>query len=126
MEEAYGTAATPDGRHYADPIAEHYCATPGKAVNGPTALINSIAKAKETIKKAAGVCAVHVTLPRNLGISTEESLAVLDGLVKAAIENGLNQMNIAIYDKALLQKRSRIPKTTGISLSAYGGTALAL
>lgn len=110
LEEAYGTAATPDGRHYADPIAEHYCATPGKAVNGPTALINSIAKAKETIKKAAGVCAVHVTLPRNLGNSTEESLAVLDGLVKAAIENGLNQMNIAIYDKALLQKAQQDPE----------------
>ena len=64
LEESYGVAATPDGRHYGDPIAEHYCATPGRAVNGPTALLNSIAKAKEEISMAVGVCAVQITLPR--------------------------------------------------------------
>lgn len=110
LEEAHGVAATPDGRHYADPIAEHYCATPGKAANGPTALIGSIAKAKEAISKAVGVCAVHVTLPRNLGNSDEESLTVLDGLVSAAITGGLNQMNIAIYDAALLRQAQQDPE----------------
>lgn len=110
LEEAHGIAATPDGRRYADPIAEHYCATPGKAACGPTALVNSIAKAKEAISKAVGVCAVHVTLPRNLGNSDEESLIVLDGLVSAAISGGLNQMNIAIYDEALLRKAQQDPE----------------
>lgn len=110
LEEAYGIAATPDGRRYADPIAEHYCATPGKAENGPTALIQSIAKAKNAISKAVGVCAVHVTLPRNLGNSDEESLAVLDGLVTAATNSGLNQMNIAIYDADLLRKAQQDPE----------------
>lgn len=110
LEEAHGIAATPDGRRYADPIAEHYCATPGKASCGPTALVNSIAKAKEAISKAVGVCAVHVTLPRNLGNSDEESLIVLDGLVSAAISGGLNQMNIAIYDEALLRKAQQDPE----------------
>lgn len=110
LEEAHGVAATPDGRHYADPIAEHYCATPGKAANGPTALVSSIAKAKEAIFKAVGVCAVHVTLPRNLGNSDEESLMVLDGLVSAAIAGGLNQMNIAIYDAELLRKAQQDPE----------------
>ncbi len=110
LEEAYGIAATPDGRRYTDPIAEHYCATPGKAVNGPTALISSIAKAKEAIAKAVGVCAVHVTLPRNLSNSDEESLVVLDGLVSAAIAGGLNQMNIAIYDEALLRRAQQDPE----------------
>lgn len=110
LEEAHGIAATPDGRRYADPIAEHYCATPGKAANGPTALINSIAKAKEAISKAVGVCAVHVTLPRNLGNNDDESLCVLDGLVSAAIAGGLNQMNIAIYDAALLRQAQQDPE----------------
>lgn len=110
LEEAYGVAATPDGRRYGDPIAEHYCATPGKAANGPTALINSIAKAREAISRAVGVCAVHVTLPRNLGNSDEESLTVLDGLVSAAIAGGLNQMNIAIYDAELLRQAQQDPE----------------
>ena len=110
LEEAHGVAATPDGRHYADPIAEHYCATPGKAVNGPTALIRSIAKAKEAISKAVGVCAVHVTLPRNLGNSDEESLTILDSLVSAAFAAGLNQMNIAIYDADLLRQAQKDPE----------------
>lgn len=110
LEEAHGVAATPDGRHYADPIAEHYCATPGKAACGPTALVSSIAKAKEAIYKAVGVCAVHVTLPRNLGNSDEESLTVLDGLVSAAISGGLNQMNIAIYDAKLLREAQQDPE----------------
>lgn len=110
LEEAYGVAATPDGRRYADPIAEHYCATPGRAVRGPTAMINSIAKAKEAIAKAVGVCAVHVTLPRNLGNSDEEALAILDSLVTAAVSAGLNQMNIAIYDAELLRKAQKDPE----------------
>ncbi len=110
LEEAHGIAATPDGRRYADPIAEHYCATPGKAVNGPTAVIQSIARAKEAIAKAIGVCAVHVTLPRNLGNCDEESLMILDGLVSAAISGGLNQMNIAIYDADLLRRAQQDPE----------------
>ncbi len=110
LEEAYGIAATPDGRRYADPIAEHYCATPGRAVSGPTALIRSIAKAKSAIAKAVGVCAVHITLPRNLGNSDEEALAILDSLVTAAVSTGLNQMNIAIYDADLLRKAQQDPE----------------
>ena len=110
LEEAYGVAATPDGRRYTDPIAEHYCATPGKAVNGPTALIRSISKAKETIFRSVGVCPVHVSLPRNLGNSDEESLVVLDSLVSAAIAGGLNEMNIAIYDTALLRRAQQDPE----------------
>ncbi len=109
LEEAHGVAATPDGRRYADPIAEHYCATPGRAVSGPTALIQSIGRARDTIAKAIGVCAVHVTLPRNLGNNDAESLTILDGLVSAAIDRGLNQMNIAIYDARLLRQAQQDP-----------------
>lgn len=110
LEEAHGIAATPDGRRYADPIAEHYCATPGKAVCGPTAQINSIGKAHHAIAKAIGVCAVHITLPRNLGNNDEEGLTVLDSLVSAAIDRGLNQINIAIYDAELLRQAQLDPE----------------
>ena len=110
LEEAHGVAATPDGRHYADPIAEHFCATPGKAANGPTAHIRSISKAYEAIAKAIGVCAVHITLPRNLGNNDAQSLAILDGMAQAAIQGGMNQMNVAIYDADLLRQAQKDPE----------------
>lgn len=109
LEEAYGVAATPDGRRYCDPIAEHYCATPGKALKGPTAIINSIAKARDVIARAVGVCAVQITLPRNLGNDDEQALTVIDSLVSAAMEGGLNEINIAIYDAELLREAQRDP-----------------
>lgn len=110
LEEAHGVAATPDGRRYADPIAEHFCATPGKAANGPTAHIRSISKAHEAIAKAIGVCAVHITLPRNLGNNDTQSLAILDGMAQAAIQGGMNQMNVAIYDADLLRQAQKDPE----------------
>lgn len=110
IEEAHGVSATPDGRRYADPIAEHYCATPGRAQNGPTALLRSIGKAREAIRKAVGVTAVHLTLPNNLGDSEEQALEVLGALNLAAGELGLSEMNIAIYDADLLRQAQKDPE----------------
>ena len=110
LDEAYGIAATPDGRKYADPISEHYCPTPGKAVNGPTAIIKSVAKAKDAIFKATGITAFDITLPRNLGETDKESLAILELLNNAAVENGLSHMNIGIYDAELLREAQKDPE----------------
>ena len=108
LEESYGISATFDGRKYADPIAEHYCATPGRALNGPTAIINSIGKAK--LYKACGVAAVHISLPRKLADTKEESLQVLRVLVEAAKEKGLLMLNIAIYDVEKLRQAQLDPE----------------
>jgi len=110
LDEAYGVAATPDGRRYADPIAEHYCATPGRAVCGPTAIIRSAAKAKKEIFRACGCTPFHLTLPRNLGKSEAESLEILSALNRAAIESGLCHMNIGIYDPQLLRRAQQDPE----------------
>lgn len=110
LNEAHGVAATPDGRHYTDPIAEHFCATPGKGVSGPTALISSVSKARNAVFKAVGVCAVHVSLPASAVKDDSESLAVLDGLNRAAIAGGLNMMNIAVYDADILRKAQKDPE----------------
>ncbi len=110
LEEAYGTSATPDGRKYGDPIAEHYCATPGKAVKGPTAHIASIAKAKEALGKAIGVGAVHITLPASLGKDEKEKKMLLSAIGQAAFKEGLNQMNIALYDVDLLRRAQKDPE----------------
>ncbi|MBR5296200.1 MAG: hypothetical protein IKU24_06380, partial [Clostridia bacterium] len=110
LEEAYGIAATPDGRKYGDPIAEHYCATPGKAVKGPTAHILSIAKAKDALSKSIGVGAVHISLPFHIGKDENEKMAILDSLEKTAFLGGLNQMNVAFYDVDLLRKAQKDPE----------------
>ena len=111
LEEAYGIAATPDGRRYGDPIAEHYCATPGRAVNGPTALIGSVAKAKSAIAKAVGVSAVQVSLPGNLRNGKDEGLSVLDGIVMGAVSMGLSEINVAIYDEKALREAQKDPES---------------
>lgn len=108
VEEAYGTGAMPDGRRRKDPIAEHYCATPGKATNGVTALINSIAKAP--LARALGVAPTHLSLPRSAIPTQEEGLPVLRAINEACLSKGFMQFNIAIYDSDLLKKAQENPE----------------
>lgn len=110
IDEAYAIAATPDGRRYADPIAEHYCATPGRATQGPTALLNSVGKAKSAIFKATGITPVHVTLPSKVSDSPEKTIAILDALNRSAVDKGLSFLNISIYDVDILRKAQLNPE----------------
>ncbi len=108
LQEAYGVGATPDGRRYGDPIAEHYCATPGRAVNGPTALINSITKAD--LSRACGVAAAHITLPAAVSRDESVGLATLRSLTEAALRQGIVMLNISIYDVEALKKAQITPE----------------
>ncbi len=108
VEEAYGTGAMPDGRRRKDPIAEHYCATPGKATHGVTALINSIAKAP--LARALGVAPTHLSLPRSAIPTEEKGLPVLRTINAACLSKGFMQFNIAIYDSDLLKKAQKNPE----------------
>lgn len=110
LNEAHAIGATPDGRRYADPIAEHFCATPGKAVCGPTAQIASAAKAKDAIARATGISVFHLTLPRNLGSSDEAGMNIIDALVQTMLASGLSNMTIGIYDEEILRKAQADPE----------------
>ena len=96
MNEAYGVAATPDGRNYGGPIAEHYNVTPGNAKNGPTSIIMSIAKAP--LYMACGVAPVHISLPSGIFREKEKGMTILDSLNSVSISQGLMFLNIGIYD----------------------------
>lgn len=96
VEEAYGIGATPDGRRYGDPIAEHYCPTPGTAKNGPTAILNSICKAN--LYKAVGVAATHISLPAPNKGEEEKSVLMCKTLSESAFKKGIVMLNLAIYD----------------------------
>ncbi len=108
LEEAYGVGATPDGRKYADPIAEHYCATPGRAVNGPTALINSITKAD--LSRACGVAATHISLPASVSQDEEAGLRLLRTLTSVALQRQIVMLNTALYDVEALKKAQIFPE----------------
>lgn len=110
VTEAHAVAATPDGRKYADPIAEHFCATPGRAVNGPTAQIVSAGKCRDAIARATGISVFHLTLPRNLGNSDEDGIEVLDSLDQMMVDCGLSNMTIGIYDRELLRRAQADPE----------------
>ena len=96
VEEAHGIGATPDGRRYGDPIAEHYCPTPGTAKNGPTATLNSICKAN--LYKAVGVAAVHISLPAPNKGEQDKAVLICKTLSQTAFKKGIVMLNLAIYD----------------------------
>ncbi|MBQ7383219.1 MAG: hypothetical protein IJV72_00320 [Clostridia bacterium] len=108
VQEAHFTGATPDGRRWKEPIAEHFSATPGKAVNGPTALIDSAAKAP--LAKAYGTAPVHVTLPRTLVPRNEEGEELMKRLVRVAVKKGFLMLNIGIYDVDAMRKAQKNPE----------------
>lgn len=94
LKESRITGATPDGRKWKDPIAEHFSPTPGRAVNGPTAILKSVAKTK--VKSAFGSGEIQISLPPFNDY--EKGLAVLNTLIQFAQTHDFNMLNIAIYD----------------------------
>ena len=122
VQEAYYTGATPDGRRWKDPICEHYSPTPGKALNGPTAVMNSIGKAP--LSRGFGVSVVHVSLSRSLVKNDASGIDILRNLNEAALEKGFNFLNIAIYDVEKLRLAQKDPEHHGdIIVRVWGYSA---
>ena len=111
VQEAYYTGATPDGRRRRDPICEHFSPTPGRAVNGPTAVLNSIGKAP--LARGFGASVVHLSLSRSMVPNNEEGLAILRRLNEAAGQKGFNFLNVAIYDAERLRMAQKDPEHYG-------------
>lgn len=108
VQEALFTGATPDGRRWKDPIGEHFSPTPGRAQEGPTALMLSAAKAD--LKRAFGVAPVHISLPRSSAREDEESLKLLENLSDTARKLGMNMLDISIYDAETMRKAQKDPE----------------
>ena len=89
-------SATPDGRKRGEPIAEHFSPVPGRAVNGPTAVIKSIARAP--LSKMAGTAVSHVSLSRASLPSNDQAESLLRQLVDSALAQGLMVLHMPIYD----------------------------
>ncbi len=108
VQEAHFTGATPDGRRWKDPIAEHYSPTPGRAVNGPTAVMCSCGKA--SLKRAFGTAPVQISLSRSVLKQDEQGLTVIKSLTDAAVEKEFVMLNIGIYDVDVMKKAQEHPE----------------
>lgn len=90
--------ATPDGRRGGDLICEHYSPTPGNAKNGPTAVIQSAAKAD--LKRGCASSPLYLALPRGMG---SVDTAMIGRMMEKCGELGLPIVSISIYDKSVLE-----------------------
>jgi formate C-acetyltransferase len=100
--------ATPDGRRWGDPIGEHYSPAPGKATNGPTAVINSAVKGP--LAEACGSSIFHVSLSRSMAPMNDEGRLLLRSLIDGALKQGIAVMNTAIYDVSVLREARENPE----------------
>lgn len=108
VQEAFFTGATPDGRRWKEPLAEHYSPTPGKACKGPTAILASVAKAE--LSRAIGTAPTHISLSRSVMPPAEEGEGLIKQLFLAAAELGLLCLNLAIYNVALMREAQLHPE----------------
>ncbi len=100
--------ATPDGRRWQDPVAEHYSPTPGRAKSGPTAVIHSAAKGP--LAEACGSSIFHISLSRGMVRQDEGGQRLLMSLMRSALQLEVAVMNIAIYDVAELRRAKAQPE----------------
>jgi len=107
-DHAKTLGATPDGRKWRDPIAEHYSPTPGRASNGPTSVICSAAKGP--LAEACGSSVFNISLSRSMMDSSEQGRLILRGLLDGALKQGVAVMNIAIYDIKQMREAQRHPE----------------
>jgi len=99
--------ATPDGRRWKDPIAEHYSPTPGRAKSGPTAVIRSACKGP--LNEACGAALFHISLSRDVVPQNAQGRTLLKQLLNTALELGVAIMSTAIYDVDMMRDAKLYP-----------------
>ncbi|MHB1356052.1 MAG: pyruvate formate lyase family protein [Anaerolineae bacterium] len=107
-DHAKVVGATPDGRRWQDPIGEHYSPTPGRARQGPTAVIRSAAKGPHYL--ACGTSVLNLSLNRTLVPNNDEGRLLVRQLCQTALGLGLGVLSTSIYDVAALRQAQREPE----------------
>lgn len=81
---------TPDGRHNGEPSCDSLAALRGKAVKGPTAMLNSAAKLPQHL--VDGISVVNLTIQKSVCDNT----ACVKGLVLGYFRNGGIQIQVTV------------------------------
>jgi pyruvate-formate lyase len=100
--------ATPDGRRQGDPVAEHFSPVPGRAVSGPTAVINSMARSP--INRMVGTAVTHVSLSRMAIGEGTKAAELMHSLVDSAMRMGLLCINFPVYDVEQMRAAQENPE----------------
>ena len=90
------TSATSDGRHAGDPVAVHNSPTPGKATEGPSAVLQSVAKTD--LNQGFAGSPVFLTISRNLIPMDGEGLRIVDSIIRSSVALKLPIISLAIND----------------------------
>ena len=105
---AYNVGATPDGRKYGDNVGEHLSPTPGTAIKGPTAIINSISKVNT--KEQIFGSTLHLNIPKVALMGAENPSSLLKYINKAFCLKGCCVMNINVLDSEKLIEAQKHPE----------------
>jgi len=102
--------ATPDGRKWKDPICEHYSPTPGRAINGPTSIINSAIKAPLHMGFASSPLYIALNDGMFTGCTDYKKSKTIETLIKVAFDGGIPVLNLSLYNKEILREAQRNPQ----------------
>jgi trans-4-hydroxy-L-proline dehydratase len=95
--------ATPDGRFNAEPLSDNASPTLGRAVNGPTAAVNSFLKLP--LYDLPGGSIINLAMTPVNGI-----LAELEAFLKTFIDQRGNIINISVNDVEKLKAARKEPE----------------
>ena len=101
------TGATPDGRKSGDPFADTIGASQGRDRNGPTSLLNSVAKIDHTLMPTS------VTLNLKMDprvIASDTGVQKVAAMIDSHFASGGQQLQFNILDKAILLAAKRNPE----------------
>ncbi len=102
------TGATPDGRRFRDPIAEHCSPTPGAAKKGPTAIIESASRLP--MREGYASSPLHITLNKSDFVMGADREGIVARLIEACDEAGVPVLNISMYDASELRRAQQEPE----------------
>ncbi len=102
------TGATPDGRRFRDPIAEHCSPTPGAAKKGPTAIIESASRLP--MREGYASSPLHITLNKSDFVMGADREGIVARLIDACDEAGVPVLNISMYDASELRRAQQEPE----------------
>lgn len=111
MDDAYITKASADGRKVGDPLSVHYSPVPGRAFEGPTAVL--LSAAKTDLYEGVAASPVFLTVSRSLIPENNEGLALVRSLVDSSIELGLPILSLGINDIGELKDAQIHPERHG-------------
>ena len=116
------TGATPDGRRFRDAIGEHCSPTPGAAVSGPTAIVQSAAALPMEEGYASSV--LQLTLDGSGFVMGADRERIISRLMEGSEKAGIPVWNLAMYEKQeLLEAREHPEKHKDLIVRVWGFNA---